>query len=159
MADNLAAHPWAGIATLCEAVTRPEDFLNPNVVKVVTDRAGKALYFSRAPIPWPRDDFAGSMAANSLPWSRETGGTAAASLPVPAGARRHLGIYAYRVSLLRDFVAWEPAVLEQSEALEQLRALFNGARIHVADAIAAVPPGVDTEADLEAVRAIIEGVA
>lgn len=159
VADNLAAHSTAGIATLCEPVTRPGDFFNPNVVKVVSDSEGMALYFSRAPVPWARDDFAASMPGGSLPWNRETDSVAAAPPTVPAGARRHLGIYAYRVSLLRDFVGWEPAALEQCEALEQLRALVNGARIHVADAIAAVPPGVDTEADLEAVRAIIEGAA
>jgi 3-deoxy-manno-octulosonate cytidylyltransferase (CMP-KDO synthetase) len=118
-----------------------EDFLNPNIVKVVADDAGMALYFSRAPIPWDRDGFAG--------------GTAAAA--VPAQARRHLGIYAYRVALLRQFVTWPPARLETTESLEQLRALANGARIHVADAVASVPPGVDTAADLEAVRAIVEG--
>ena len=159
VADNLAAHPAAGIATLCEAVSRLEDFFNPNVVKVVTDRDGMALYFSRAPVPWPRDAFAASMPAGSLPWSPETGAAAAPSMAVPAGARRHLGIYAYRVALLREFVVWEPAALERLESLEQLRALVNGARIHVAEAIAPVPPGVDTAADLEAVRAIIEGAA
>ena len=143
VAANLAANPVAGIATLCEPVSSSEDFFNPNIVKVVTDKAGFALYFSRAPIPWDRDGFAGDTEA----------------APVPSRARRHLGIYAYRVSLLRRFVGWEPADLEQTESLEQLRAMANGARIHVADAVATVPPGVDTAADLEAVRAIIEGGA
>jgi 3-deoxy-manno-octulosonate cytidylyltransferase (CMP-KDO synthetase) len=143
VAANLAAQPTAGIATLCEPVTANGDFFNPNIVKVVADDAGFALYFSRAPIPWDRDGFAK--------------GTATA--PVPPGARRHLGIYAYRVSLLRRFVCWQPAALEQTESLEQLRAMANGARIHVADAVATVPPGVDTAADLEVVRAIIEGAA
>ena len=78
---------------------------------------------------------------------------------MPPIARRHLGIYAYRVSLLRSFVAWPPAPLERLESLEQLRALANGAAIHVADAVAPVPPGVDTAADLEAARAILEGAA
>jgi 3-deoxy-manno-octulosonate cytidylyltransferase (CMP-KDO synthetase) len=143
VAANLAAAPEAGIATLCEPVTASSDFFNPNVVKVVTDEAGFALYFSRAPIPWDRDGFAGN----------------AATAAVPDGARRHLGIYAYRVSLLGRFVRWQAAALERTESLEQLRAMANGARIHVADAVAAVPPGVDTAADLEAVRAIIEGAA
>lgn len=141
VAANLASNPDACIATLCEPVTTMDDFLNPNIVKVVSDDAGMALYFSRAPIPWDRDGFAD--------------GTAAAS--VPAGARRHLGIYAYRASLLKKFVTWSPAALERCESLEQLRALANGAGIHVADAVAAVPPGVDTAADLEATRALIEG--
>lgn len=141
VAANLAANPDACIATLCEPVASMQDFLNPNIVKVVADDAGMALYFSRAPIPWDRDGF--------------TDGTAAAS--VPAGARRHLGIYAYRASLLKRFVKWPPAALERCESLEQLRALANGAGIHVADAVTAVPPGVDTAADLEATRALIEG--
>ena len=141
VADNLAAHPDAGIATLCEPVASNPDFFNPNIVKVVAGDDGMALYFSRAPIPWDRDGFAG--------------GTAAAE--VPPSARRHLGIYAYRVSLLKQFVGWPPAEIERRESLEQLRALANGARIHVADAVAPVPPGVDTAADLEATRALIEG--
>jgi 3-deoxy-manno-octulosonate cytidylyltransferase (CMP-KDO synthetase) len=141
VAANLATNPGAGIATLCEPIDSMEDFLNPNIVKVVREESGLALYFSRAPIPWDRDGF--------------SEGTVAAV--VPPGARRHLGIYAYRVSLLKDFVAWPPAELENRESLEQLRALANGARIHVADAAAPVPPGVDTAADLEAVRALIDG--
>jgi 3-deoxy-manno-octulosonate cytidylyltransferase (CMP-KDO synthetase) len=141
VAANLAENRDAGIATLCEPIASMDDFLNPNIVKVVADVNGLALYFSRAPVPWDRDGF--------------SEGTVAAI--VPPTARRHLGIYAYRVSLLRQFVAWPPAELETRESLEQLRALANGARIHVADAIAAVPPGVDTPADLEAVRVLIEG--
>lgn len=141
VAANLAANPAAGIATLCEPVASSADFFNPNIVKVVADEVGFALYFSRAPIPWDRDGFVGDTD----------------TAPVPSRARRHLGIYAYRVSLLRRFVGWEPAALEQTESLEQLRAMANGARIHVADAVAVVPPGVDTAEDLAAVRAIIEG--
>jgi len=139
VADNLAAHPDAGIATLCETIDTAADLDNPNVVKVVRDEQGMALYFSRAPIPWDRD-------------GRAAGAVSAAG---QVAARRHLGIYAYRVSLLRQFVTWPPAALETLESLEQLRALAQGVGIHVADAIAAVPPGVDTEADLEAVRAVL----
>lgn len=139
VAENLAAHPEAGIATLCEPIDSIEDFINPNIVKLVADVNGLALYFSRAPIPWDRDGFT----------------TGSSSGEVPANARRHLGIYAYRVSLLKQFVGWPPAQLEQYESLEQLRALANGARIHVDDAAAPVPAGVDTAADLEAVRALI----
>ncbi len=137
VAANLAGHPEAGIATLCEPITSGEDVFNPNIVKVVSDARGFALYFSRAPIPWDRDGFTGQETA-------------------PPEARRHLGIYAYRVSLLRDFVSWPPAPLEQRESLEQLRAMANGARIHVAEAVATVPPGVDTQADLDRVRSILE---
>ena len=137
VAANLAGHPEAGIATLCEPIASGEDVFNPNIVKVVSDARGFALYFSRAPIPWDRDGFT----------EQET---------APPEARRHLGIYAYRVSLLRDFVSWPPAPLEQREALEQLRAMANGARIHVAEAVATVPPGVDTQADLDLVRSMLE---
>ena len=138
VAANLAANTAAGIATLCEPVATAADFFNPNIVKVVADEIGTALYFSRAPIPWERDGFAA--------------GTENAQ--VPPEARRHLGIYAYRVSLLRQFVLWPPAALEQTESLEQLRAMANGARIHIADAVATVPPGVDTQDDLDTVRAL-----
>lgn len=141
VAANLAANPEAGIATLCEPLASGEELFNPNIVKLVADERGFALYFSRAPIPWDRDGFA-----------EDTGKTQA-----PAEARRHLGIYAYRVSLLRDFVSWPPAALELRESLEQLRAMAQGARIHVAEAVASVPPGVDTEADLAQVRALVGG--
>jgi 3-deoxy-manno-octulosonate cytidylyltransferase (CMP-KDO synthetase) len=140
VAANLAAHEQAGIATLCEPITTAADLFNPNIVKVVADQQGYALYFTRAPIPWDRDAFAA--------------GQPAAEQPVQA--RRHLGIYAYRVSLLRDFVGWAPAPVELTESLEQLRAMYHGTRIHIADALAEVPPGVDTEADLELVRRIID---
>ena len=121
----------AAMATLCEAITRPEAFRDPNIVKVVMDESGMALYFSRAPIPWPRDLAAGE---------------GEAALPTPCW--RHLGLYAYRVGLLRRFVAWAPATLERLEALEQLRVLAYGERIHVAEACEAVPGGVDTPEDL-----------
>ncbi len=159
VADNLASHSEAGIATLCEPIDSIEDFLNPNVVKVVADHNGLALYFSRAPVPWDRDGFASKVDRAVFPWGRDGFAAGAANGDVPASARRHLGIYAYRVSLLKQFVGWPPAELERRESLEQLRALANGARIHVADAAAAVPPGVDTAADLEAVRALVEGGA
>jgi 3-deoxy-manno-octulosonate cytidylyltransferase (CMP-KDO synthetase) len=139
VAANLAANPTAGIATLCEPVHSAQDLFNPNIVKLVTDAQGMALYFSRAPIPWNRDGFASGRPAGDA----------------PVEARRHLGIYAYRVSLLHDFVQWPVAALEQLESLEQLRAMANGTRIHVAEALEAVPPGVDTEADLELVRSIV----
>lgn len=141
VAANLADNPEAGIATLSEPLASGEELFNPNIVKLVSDRRGFALYFSRAPIPWDRDGF--------------TMGTVPTGAPTEA--RRHLGIYAYRVSLLRDFVSWAPADLELRESLEQLRAMAQGERIHVADAIATVPPGVDTAADLEHVRGLLEG--
>lgn len=140
VAENLAANLAAGVATLSEPVSSAEVLMDPNVVKVVCDINGYALYFSRAAIPWPRDHFAQSQT----------------SLPENYVAQRHIGLYAYRVGLLHDFVKWPLAELEKTEALEQLRMMYHGVKIHVAEAIESVPPGVDTEADLEAVVALLE---
>jgi 3-deoxy-manno-octulosonate cytidylyltransferase (CMP-KDO synthetase) len=139
VAGNLAAAAGAAIATLCEPLKEAGDLFNPNIVKVVADVNELALYFSRAAIPWARDDFAPGQPAGDT----------------PVQAQRHLGIYAYRVGFLHDFVAWPPASLEVLEALEQLRALANGVRIHVAPACEYVPPGVDTPEDLEHVRELL----
>ncbi|PAU66419.1 3-deoxy-manno-octulosonate cytidylyltransferase [Pseudomonas sp. PIC25] len=139
VAGNLAAHPEAGIATLAEPIEDVASLFNPNVVKVVTDHDGLALTFSRAPLPWARDAFA---------QSKE-------SLPAGVPYRRHIGIYAYRAGFLHDFVSWGPCWLENTESLEQLRALWHGVRIHVADALEAPPAGVDTPEDLERVRRLL----
>ncbi|AYC33416.1 3-deoxy-manno-octulosonate cytidylyltransferase [Pseudomonas cavernae] len=139
VAANLAAHPEAAIATLAEPIAEAAALFNPNVVKVVTDRNGLALTFSRAPLPWARDAFA---------VSRE-------QLPAGVPYRRHIGIYAYRAQFLHNFVAWGPCWLEDGECLEQLRALWHGVRIHVADALQAPPAGVDTAEDLERVRRLL----
>ncbi|WP_137886934.1 3-deoxy-manno-octulosonate cytidylyltransferase [Pseudomonas sp. 2FE] len=139
VAANLAAHPEAAIATLAEPIEDVAALFNPNVVKVATDLNGLALTFSRAPLPWARDAFA---------VSRE-------QLPVGVPYRRHIGIYAYRAQFLHDFVAWGPCWLEDTECLEQLRALWHGVRIHVADALEAPPTGVDTPQDLERVRRLL----
>lgn len=143
VATNLAANQYASVATLSEPIHSLEDFRNPNIVKAVADQQGRALYFSRAPIPWPRDHFA-QAEVNSLP----TG------FP----AQRHIGIYAYRVALLNRFITWPQAALESIESLEQLRVLANGEAIHIAEACAQVPGGVDTEADLLRVKALLESV-
>ena len=140
VASNLAANEQAGVATLCEPIESVEDFCNPNVVKVVTDVQGLARYFSRAPIPWPRDHFQESQ--NSMP-----------DLDL---ARRHIGIYAYRVAELTRFVSWAVAPIERSESLEQLRFIWNSVGIHIADAIEPVPGGIDTEQDLESAIKIIK---
>jgi 3-deoxy-manno-octulosonate cytidylyltransferase (CMP-KDO synthetase) len=136
VAANLAANREAGIATLREELSSIEELVNPNAVKVVTDARGMALYFSRATVPWPRDAFAEDTT----------------TMPVSGEWFRHIGIYAYRCAFLHQYVSWPPAPLETLECLEQLRALYNGVRIHVATARQPVPGGVDTEADLEAVR-------
>jgi len=129
VANNLAAAEQAGVATLCEPITSVEDFTNANVVKVVASEEGMALYFSRAPIPWPRDNFAHDTT----------------TLPEDLGAARHIGIYAYRVNQLNKFITWEPAPIENIECLEQLRFMWHGVAIHVAEAEQVVPGGVDTE--------------
>jgi len=141
VATNLAHVKDASVATLAEPIHTYADFVNPNIVKVVSDHRGCALYFSRAPIPWPRDHFAQDKVN---------------TLPDDFPSRRHIGIYAYRVGLLNRFVQWPPAPLEKIESLEQLRVLWQGAMIHVADACAPVPGGVDTLNDLQRVKAILE---
>ena len=137
VAGNLAGQDQAGIATLCEGITDLAELTDPNAVKVVFDQRGLALYFSRATIPWPRDQF--RSVQNAMP----TGGS----------WYRHIGIYAYRTAFLHEYVTWQAAPPEQLEQLEQLRALYNGVGIHVAVASERVPGGVDTQADLDAVRA------
>lgn len=139
VAANLAAHPEAAIATLAEPLGDVQSLFNPNVVKVLSDINGLALTFSRAPLPWARDDFANDR--NRLPND------------VPY--RRHIGIYAYRAGFLADFVGWGSCWLEATECLEQLRALWHGRRIHVADAVETPPAGVDTLEDLERVRRLL----
>lgn len=137
MAALLAEKPQAAISTAAHAIDDPADFANPNVVKTVLDASGFALYFSRAPIPWWRDGFAGGVKA----------------LPSPAPLR-HIGIYGYRAAFLRGFPSLAQSPLEVVEALEQLRALWHGHRIAVHVTAHAPGPGVDTPADLERVRAL-----
>ena len=139
VAALLAASPAADIATLAVPLESVAALLDPNVAKVVTDVQQRALYFSRAPIPWSRDG-----APAGLTSQRSFG-----------GARRHLGIYAYRVAALRRVAALPPSEHELLEQLEQLRALDHGMDIRVADAL--VPPGVEvnTPADLAAVEALL----
>jgi 3-deoxy-manno-octulosonate cytidylyltransferase (CMP-KDO synthetase) len=139
VAVNLTEHLTASCATLSEPVKHLRDAFNPNVVKVVTNSAGFALYFSRAPIPWDRDAYNLDLPPEEV------------ALAHPL-TQRHIGIYAYRVALLREFVHWPMASLEAAERLEQLRILANGRQIHVAQALEEVPGGVDTPEDLERVR-------
>lgn len=136
VASNLAAHPAADMATLSQRILTLSELASPHVVKVVSDREGYALYFSRALIPQPRD---GMPQAEHL-------------ADANPGWQRHIGIYAYRVGFLRAFVHWPPSGLETTEMLEQLRALSNGASIHVAEACAPAPVGVDTPEDLARLR-------
>lgn len=144
VAQNLSDNADCVCATLSEPIDLSADFLNPSVVKVVSDEKGGALYFSRAPIPWPRDQMT-AIQKNDLDQR----------IPEGINAQRHIGIYAYRVGLLRQFTQWEPAALERLESLEQLRILARGMRIHVEPACTPVPGGVDTPEDLEMVRRVI----
>jgi 3-deoxy-manno-octulosonate cytidylyltransferase (CMP-KDO synthetase) len=127
VAELLSQDPDAAIATLATPVRSRDEWQDPNLARVIVDRNGRALYFSRAPIPWPRD-----------------GGT--------PPALRHIGLYAYRVGALKQIAATPPCELERLERLEQLRALWLGLKIIVAEACEVPPRGVDTEADLRAVR-------
>lgn len=137
VASNLADHAAAAIATACHPIHDKPSMLNPNIVKVVTDKSGYALYFSRAPIPYPRDAF-----------------STEADLPQGLPVYRHIGIYAYRAGFLRSYSSLPPAGIEIFEALEQLRALWHGYKISVAVTPDAPATGVDTAEDLERARRI-----
>ncbi|HVS27875.1 MAG TPA: 3-deoxy-manno-octulosonate cytidylyltransferase [Burkholderiales bacterium] len=137
VARELHDHPEAQVATACTPLHNRGEMFNPNVVKVALDNRGYALYFSRAPIPYARDEFAKNEWPQSLP------------------AYRHVGIYAYRAGFLKTYVALEPSPLEQFEALEQLRVLWHGYRIVASVTAHATEAGVDTPQDLERVRALL----
>jgi 3-deoxy-manno-octulosonate cytidylyltransferase (CMP-KDO synthetase) len=147
VAAVLAADPQCDIATAAHRLCETAEFFDPNVVKVVTDARGRALLFSRAPIPWSREAFAAVPAdrPQALP----------AQLPDDLPALRHIGLYAYRVRFLLRFPDLERPALELHESLEQLRALHHGCAIAVLQLDAPLPPGVDTEADLERARAAV----
>ncbi|MCK4709523.1 MAG: 3-deoxy-manno-octulosonate cytidylyltransferase [Gammaproteobacteria bacterium] len=136
VANNLYANPDAVCATLSAALSSRDEITNPNVVKVVADKNGFAMYFSRADIPYDRDQ----------------------TIPVDdlSEYQRHIGIYAYRVGFLKEYTQMPVCTLEKHEALEQLRILWNGKKIHVAEAIELPGHGVDTPEDLEQVKAILE---
>ncbi len=136
VADNLAASN-APMATLAVKIDHESEVFNPNAVKVVTDKDGYALYFSRATIPWDRDNFASQDKTIVQP------------------LMRHIGIYAYRAGFINTYINWQPSQLEKIECLEQLRVLWYGEKIHVAVALEAPPAGVDTPEDLELVRSIV----
>lgn len=136
VAATLARHRAAKMATACHPIRDARELANPNVVKVVLDRAGYALYFSRAPIPYARDAFARGIR----------------KVPPRLPVYRHLGIYAYRAAFLKTFTRLEPVAIERAEALEQLRALAYGHRIAVTVTRRSPHPGVDTPADLRRAR-------
>lgn len=138
VANTLSNHPESVMATACHAIHSKADFLNPNIVKVVLDAKSNALYFSRAPIPYPRDAFAANL-----------------DLPQSMPIYRHIGIYAYRAKFLKQYATLQPSVLEQVESLEQLRVLHHGYKISVSISKNAPAAGVDTQEDLDYVRSIM----
>ncbi len=132
VANLLTINPDAPMATLCTAITDKQSLENPNVVKVVSNSKGEAVYFSRAKIPFKRDKMEISETDTHY--------------------QRHIGLYAYRACFLRKFSNWPPCELELIESLEQLRVLWNGEKIQIAEAVLVPPEGVDTEVDMEQVR-------
>ncbi|MDP2786741.1 MAG: 3-deoxy-manno-octulosonate cytidylyltransferase [Pseudomonadota bacterium] len=140
-AQALFDHPAASMATVSHRIHDAAEAFNPNVVKVVTDKDGYALYFSRAPIPWARDAWAAAAPPAALP----------EGLPI----QRHIGLYAYRVGFLKAYPGLSRPGIEIHESLEQLRALWHGYRIIVIESAQPIAPGVDTPEDLEKVRALL----
>jgi 3-deoxy-manno-octulosonate cytidylyltransferase (CMP-KDO synthetase) len=137
VAQSLRAVAGSDISTAVAPVQSLREFLDPNCVKALRAHDGRALYFSRAPVPWPRDSIA-------------------AERPVSFdGAWRHIGIYAYRVRSLLQLAAWPPTPLEMTEKLEQLRALEHGMHIHLVTLAQSPPPGIDTPEDLERARTML----
>lgn len=142
VAENLVQYK-TGMATLAVPIDSATEAFNPGAVKVVTDKDGYALYFSRATIPWERDRF-----AKSADLLKQTS--------IGDFYLRHIGIYAYRAGFIRQYINWAPSTLEQIEMLEQLRVLWYGEKIHVAVAKQAPAIGVDTQEDLEKVRLLFK---
>ena len=136
VAELLEQKPQCSMSTLCESIHHIEEFQRDSIVKVVMSQLNEALYFSRATIPYDRDG-----AKHETP-------------QLHAQAYRHLGLYAYRVKLLQEYVTWDMGHLEKLESLEQLRVLENGHRIAIAVAQVNLPPGVDTQADLDRLNAM-----
>ncbi|AZV76193.1 3-deoxy-manno-octulosonate cytidylyltransferase [Coxiella burnetii] len=136
LAEDLDEHDNVKVASLCTPITEVDELFNPHSTKVVLNRRNYALYFSHAPIPWGRDTFS----------DKE-------NLQLNGSHYCHVGIYAYRVGFLEEYLSWDACPAEKMEALEQLRILWHGGRIHMVVAKSKCPPGVDTEEDLERVRA------
>jgi 3-deoxy-manno-octulosonate cytidylyltransferase (CMP-KDO synthetase) len=140
VAEDLVHYENAKVATLYERISTYEELTNPNHVKVVMNKRGYALYFSRAPIAWDREHF---------PLKPEQ--------TVKTEHFRHVGIYAYHVGFLQEYMEWESSPLEEMEKLEQLRVLWNGGKVHLTEAKERVPIDVNTKEDLEKVRKLLSG--
>lgn len=141
VAEGLVKYENARVATLYEQIKTIEELFDPNNVKVVMNKRGYALYFSRAPIAWDRENF-------QIP------PVTTAKLTTPH--YRHVGIYAYRVGFLQEYMEWESSPLEEMEKLEQLRVLWNAGKVHLAEAKETVPIDVNTEADLKKIRSLLD---
>ncbi|AXQ22671.1 3-deoxy-manno-octulosonate cytidylyltransferase [Acinetobacter wuhouensis] len=136
VAELLEQKPNCSMSTLCESIHQIDEFQRDSIVKVVMSKFNEALYFSRSPIPYDRE------------------GAKLAEPQLHSNAYRHLGLYAYRVQLLQEYVTWDMGTLESLESLEQLRVLENGHRIAIDIAQVNLPPGVDTQADLDRLNAL-----
>lgn len=141
VAGLLEENPEADMATLCTRIHTAAELFDPHVVKVIANALGEAIYFSRAVIPWDRDAFA----------------VTTEELPEEAVHYRHLGLYAYRVGYLKKYTELEPCQLERMESLEQLRVLWHGGKIQIAEAVEQPGHGVDTDEDLERARRLLAG--
>lgn len=138
VAECLSNHTTVKITTACQKIKSNEELFCPSVVKVVRNKRGSAIYFSRAPIPWEQNGFKEEPKV------------------VVGPHYRHIGIYAYRVGFLGEYLAWDTCRLGQMESLEQLRVLWNGHRIYCVESDVEIPVGVDTQEDLDRVRKIFE---
>ena len=141
VAEDLDEHDNVKVSTVCEAITHVNDLFDPNTTKVVMNRRNYAMYFSRAPIPWERDAFADPDKKN---------------ITLSGSHFRHIGLYAYRVGFLQEYMEWGPCSPEELEVLEQLRILWHGGRIHVVVSKTTIPSGVDTEEDLKRARELVK---
>lgn len=137
VAEDLEKHDNVKISSICERIVRGEDLFNPSVVKVVLNWRNYAIYFSRAPIPWDSEQFKNpdKVVPNEQHY-------------------KHVGLYAYRVSFLQEYIQWTASPLERMESLEQLRILWNGTRMHMVISKDRIPPEVNTPEDLEKAREI-----
>lgn len=140
VAKLLADKPECAMSTLCESISSKDDVFNPDIVKVVFDSAGRALYFSRAPVPWDRTHFQNSDST---------------SLENNDSYFRHIGLYAYRAAYVKQYLAAPVSPIEKLESLEQLRVLWNGDQIAISEAVEQTGPGVDTEEDLNQVESLM----
>lgn len=140
VAEDLDKFDNARMATLYEPIKTMEELFDPNKVKVVMNKRGYALYFSRAPIAWDRDNF-------HIPPQKQA---------LKTEHYRHIGLYAYRVGFIQEYTEWESSPLEATECLEQLRVLWNGGRIHLTQAKKSVPSDVNTQEDLERVKQLLK---